>query len=65
MNLFIDDFIHQIEVAASYNAARWPQYGNSDVLAAAETVKQRFDEKMQWLATQWNNDPSSINVIPQ
>jgi hypothetical protein len=60
MNQFIDDFVRDIEVAAKYNAARWPQYGNADERAAAETVKQRFSEKIQWLSTQWG-DYASIN----
>ena len=60
INQFIDDFVREIEVAAKHNAARWPQYGNADELAAAETVKQRFSEKIQWLSTQWG-DYASIN----
>ena len=52
---FIDDFVRQIGVSAKYDAARWPQYGNADEQAAAELVKQRFNEKIQWLSTQWGD----------
>ena len=52
---FIDDFVRKIGVAAKYDAARWPQYGNADEQAAAELVKQRFNEKIQWLSTQWGD----------
>jgi hypothetical protein len=55
MDLFIDDFARQIGVAAKYDAARWPQYGNADEQAAVELVKQRFNEKIQWLSTQWGD----------
>ena len=55
MDSFIDDFVRQIGVAAKYDAARWPQYGNADEQAAAELVKQRFNEKIQWLSTQWGD----------
>ena len=63
MDQLIDDFVREIEVAAMYDAARWPQYGNADERAAAETVKQRFSEKIQWLSTQWG-DYTNITEKP-
>lgn len=59
---FIDDFVREIEVAAKYDAMRWPQYGNADERSAAELVKQRLNEKIQWLSTQWG-DYSNIREI--
>ena len=61
MDQLIDDFSREIEVAAMCDAARWPQYGNADERAAAETVKQRFSEKIQWLATQWGVETNIEN----
>ena len=63
MDQLIDDFVREIEVAAMYDAARWPEYGNADERAAAETVKQRFSEKIQWLSTQWG-DYTNITEKP-
>lgn len=60
MDQFIDDFVKEIEAAAKCDAERWPEYGNADERAAAEIVKQRFSEKIQWLSTQWG-DYASIN----
>ena len=60
MDQFIDDFVKEIEAAAKCDAERWPEYGNADERAAAEIVKQRFSEKIQWLSTQWG-DYASID----
>ena len=56
---FIDDFINQIEQAAMSDAARWPQYGNSDIINDRETFKSYFHNKYQWLASQWG-EPEKV-----
>lgn len=56
---FIDDFIAQIQQAAMSDAARWPQYGNSDIINDRETFKSYFHNKYQWLASQWG-EPEKV-----
>lgn len=56
---FIDDFIDQIQQAAMSDAARWPQYGNSDIINDRETFKSFFHNKYQWLASQWG-EPEKV-----
>lgn len=56
---FIDDFINQIQQAAMSDAARWPQYGNSDIINDRETFKSFFHNKYQWLASQWG-EPEKV-----
>lgn len=56
---FIDDFIAQIQQAAMSDAARWPQYGNSDIMNDRETFKSFFHNKYQWLASQWG-EPEKV-----
>lgn len=56
---FIDDFIDQIQQAAMSDAARWPQYGNSDIINDRETFKSYFHNKYQWLASQWG-EPEKV-----
>ena len=50
---FIDAFISQISQAALKDAARWPQYGNADILYDRDVFKQLLHEKYNWLANQW------------
>ena len=56
---FIDDFIAKIQQAAMSDAARWPQYGNSDIINDRETFKSFFHNKYQWLASQWG-EPKKV-----
>ena len=56
---FIDDFINQIQQAAMSDAARWPQYGNSDIINDRETFKSYFHNKYHWLASQWG-EPEKV-----
>ena len=56
---FIDDFIDQIQQAAMSDAARWPQYGNSDIINDRETFKSYFHNKYRWLASQWG-EPEKV-----
>lgn len=50
---FIDSFTAQIKDAASCNAERWPQYGNSDIVSAASNFKRHFNNSVSWLGIQW------------
>lgn len=66
---FINSFLKQIEKAAVSNARRWPEYGNSNVWESAKLVFTRFQEKAEWLDSQWHRediqgiaDVSSSNV---
>ncbi|MBP3757575.1 MAG: hypothetical protein J6I61_09880 [Prevotella sp.] len=54
----------KIETAAANNAQRWPQYGNADEKAMASLVKERFREKMAWLAVQWGDFTSIDKIRP-
>ena len=53
MDAFINSFIDKIYHAALYDAERWPQYGNPDILNDRESFKNYFHSKYQWLAEQW------------
>lgn len=50
---FINDFIAQIEQASLADAARWPQYGNGDIVSDKTTFKNYFNAKYRWLIDQW------------
>ena len=53
IDTFINSFISNIYQAALYDAVRWPQYGNPDILNDRETFKNNFNSKYQWLCQQW------------
>ena len=59
MDDFIDHFIDQIYQAAMSDAARWPQYGNPDILSDRDTFKSYFHNKHNWLANQWG-EPEKV-----
>ena len=59
MDGFIDRFIDQIYLAALCDAARWPQYGNPDIVNDRETFKNYFHNKYQWLVGQWG-EPEKV-----
>ncbi len=63
VNTFINSYIDQIYHAALYDAARWPQYGNADILGDRETFKNNFNSKYQWLAQQWGEPEIVIGDI--
>ena len=60
---FIDDFINQIQLAAMCDAARWPQYGNSDIIDDRETFKSFFHNKCSWLASQWGKPEKVLGDV--
>ena len=63
MDQFIDDFVLHIETAAAQDAKRWPQYNqNADERSVASKVKERLNQKVNWLLTQWG-EPSHINKV--
>ncbi|MBO4722285.1 MAG: CotH kinase family protein [Muribaculaceae bacterium] len=59
MDDFIDSFTDQIYQAAMSDAARWPQYGNPDILNDRDTFKSYFHNKHNWLADQWG-EPEKV-----
>ncbi len=59
MDGFIDRFIDQIYHAALCDAARWPQYGNPDIMNDRETFKNYFHNKYTWLVSQWG-EPEKV-----
>ena len=60
---FIDNFINQIQQAAMSDAARWPQYGNSDIINDRETFKSFFHNKCSWLASQWGKPEKVLGDV--
>lgn len=50
---YIDSYADRIKAAAVCDAERWPDYGNADVEAKAETVKNRLRQSERWLQSQW------------
>lgn len=63
MDDFIDSFIDQIYQAAMSDAARWPQYGNPDILNDRDNFKSYFHNKHNWLASQWGEPEKVIGDV--
>lgn len=55
LNQFIDDYAAHIMEGAKADYARWPQYGNKNVLERAEFAKQFLRERTEFLQSQWGN----------
>lgn len=56
---YISAFAARISAAASADAARWPNYGNSNEQAAASSFLSKFVSKSKWLGQQWGCQPPS------
>lgn len=54
---YIGTFADKISAAASADAARWPNYGNSNEQAAANSFLSKFVSKIKWLGQQWEYEP--------
>ncbi len=52
---YINDFAERIAVAAQYDYRRWPQYGNSDEMAAADRVREYVSCAQSWLVDKWGS----------
>lgn len=63
MDGFIDAFIDQIYQAALSDATRWPQYGNLDILNDRDTFKNYFNNKHNWLASQWGEPEKVVGDV--
>ncbi len=50
---YVDDYAARISAAARCDAARWPDYGNADIAAKVDIVKNRLRNGAEWLSAQW------------
>lgn len=60
----LTDYIDKIAVAAQYDAARWPQYGNPDVKARYAEIWSLIQGKTDWLKTQWGSQAGIETIQP-
>ena len=51
----LSSFVDKVEVAALYDARRWPAYGNADIREDLKTVTELIDPKTEWLRRQWGS----------
>lgn len=51
----LSEYAAKIDVAAKYDARRWPEYGNADVMDDYRTVMGLIDAKTEWLKGQWGS----------
>lgn len=51
----LSSFVDKVEVAALYDARRWPAYGNADIREDLKTVTELIDSKTEWLRRQWGS----------
>ena len=58
---FIDSFINQIQQAAIYDALRWPDYGNAELIYDRDLFKSYFNGKYNWLDEQWSVPEGDVN----
>ena len=58
---FIDNFIDQIHQAAIYDALRWPDYGNAEIIYDRDLFKSYFNSKYNWLDEQWRLETGDVN----
>ena len=58
---FIDNFIDQIHQAAIYDALRWPDYGNAEIIYDRDLFKSYFNSKYNWLDEQWSLPEGDVN----
>lgn len=58
---FIDSFIDQIHQAAIYDALRWPDYGNAEIIYDRDLFKSYFNDKYNWLDEQWSVPAADVN----
>ena len=49
----INAMADNLAAAAACDAARWPQYGNADELAAAGRFRGLLEQRIAWLKQQW------------
>ena len=58
---FIDNFIDQIHQAAIYDALRWPDYGNAEIIYDRDLFKSYFNSKYNWLDERWSVPEGDVN----
>ena len=61
---FMHTFLDEIELAAVYNADRWPAYGNKDVKQTSLMAFTRLRTKVNWLEKQWRPIILSVDQLP-
>lgn len=59
---FIDSFINQIHQAAIYDALRWPDYGNAELILDRDLFKSYLNSKYNWLNEHWSVPEGDVNL---
>jgi hypothetical protein len=53
---YMNDYRDEISAAATSDAKRWPQYGNSDLKSRVNKSKNRLKGAFEWLCKQWGGN---------
>lgn len=62
IDAFLDEFAAKIEIAGCYDYIRWPQYnGEGTTRRINSALKPYFHTKVEWLQSQWGEEPDTIN----
>ncbi|MCQ2347948.1 MAG: CotH kinase family protein [Paludibacteraceae bacterium] len=62
LSSYIDSYVSLISAAAKNDAARWPQYGNSNMSDKKQKVKDRLSWRTNWLKQQWGEGKQDTGV---
>ncbi len=58
----LEEYAAKIDVAAKYDARRWPEYGNPDVPERCREILSLIDAKTEWLKGQWGSETAIEGV---
>lgn len=61
LDSFINDFCENINIAAHYNASKWPDYGNSNISNAKNEFNIFLNNRINWLVQQWGEGINGID----
>lgn len=61
LDSFINDFCENINIAAHYNASKWPDYGNSNISNAKNEFNTFLNNRINWLVQQWGEGINGID----
>lgn len=53
---FIEEYAQHIEQGAVASNARWPEYGNTNVISKASAVSNNIRKSVAWLGKQWGTE---------
>lgn len=61
LDIFINEYCNKIATAAQYDAMRWPDYGNYDIVSRQNDFNSYLTNRVEWLVNQWGEGEAGIN----